>query len=298
MNHPVNDCCCKGFYSAANITSMYNYGYHFIVSMTMGNKTARDAVDGVMNILRHPRNLNSTAGGDDLYACSVDTHWNAEGMDRPCRIHVYTRPTEEMSARNINFDRKLRKCLEELNGGSFIAEHAALYGKYFKEIPNTDGTVSYGYDDEKISLSENRYSGYICIITDDMAKDATEILDIYRDKDGVEKIFDDIKNAQDCKRLGLQSRETMEGKMFVVFLASILMSEVRQRMKACDGKEWMMELLRRSLDKITTSRIAYSNSRKPRELNSIVSLTQRKCLSSLLKVEEKEVEGVLFKILV
>jgi transposase len=158
----------KGFYSAANITSMYNYGYHFIVSMTMGNKTARDA---------------------------------------------------------------------------------------------------------------------------------TEILDIYRDKDGVEKVFDDIKNSQDGKRLGVQSRETMEGKMFVVFLASILMSEIRQRMKACDGKEVTMELLRRSLDKITTSRIAYGNSRKRRELNSIVSLTQRKYLSSLLKVEKKEVEKVLFKIL-
>ena len=72
---------------------------------------------------------------------------------------------------------------------------------YFKGTKDAEGNPCYDYDDDAISKSENRYTGYLCFVTDCMNLDVLATIEPYRDKDGVGKVFDDIKNAQDCKRL-------------------------------------------------------------------------------------------------
>ena len=52
-----------------------------------------------------------------------------------------------------------------------------------------------------------------------------EALRVYRDKDVVEKCFDDLKNLLDMRRLRMHSIETVDGRLFVQFIALILMSE-------------------------------------------------------------------------
>ena len=68
-----------------------------------------------------------------------------------------------------------------------------MYAKYFTLMNHADGSKAYDDNNATILKTDNRYSGYLCIITDDLQKDATEVLDIYRDKDDIEKVFDDAK---------------------------------------------------------------------------------------------------------
>lgn len=290
----------KGFFSTQNIGMMYSYGYHFIISMTFATKAAGVAVDEVRNTIHHPRNLIRTANGEYLYARAIEDHWNAADLHRDCKIHVYTRMTSDIQVRSGNLDLRLVDCLNELNDGKFIPSHASLYARYFTETTNPDGSKTYNYNDEAIASSENKYSGYLCIITDRTKLTSAEVIDIYRDKDGVEKVFDDIKNIQDCKRLNVQSRPAMEGKMLVIFIAAILISEIRRRMKLnYKGKDnWTMDLIRRKLNKIQISSVKTSYFRTPKELLSIISLSQRQILSALLKAKEKEVEATLKSIIV
>ncbi len=208
--------------------------------------------------------------------------------------------TSDIQVRSGNLDLRLVDCLNELNDGKFIPSHASLYARYFTETTNPDGSKTYNYNDEAIASSENKYSGYLCIITDRTKLTSAEVIDIYRDKDGVEKVFDDIKNIQDCKRLNVQSRPAMEGKMLVIFIAAILISEIRRRMKLnYKGKDnWTMDLIRRKLNKIQISSVKTSYFRTPKELLSIISLSQRQILSALLKAKEKEVEATLKSIIV
>jgi len=283
----------KGFYSAANISALYTYGYHFIVSMTMENAIAHQAVDAVRQQVRSPRTLIRTANGEHLYAMSVDAQWDAKATSHPCRIHVYTKNLDDNSARNFNFDLTLQECLAELNAGEPNPAHAALYAKYFVETNRADGSKAYDYNNATILKTDNRYSGYLCIITDDVQKDATEVLDIYRDKDGVEKVFDDAKNANDCKRLNIQSRPAMEGKLFVLFLSSILTSAMRFRLRSYNGKDWTLEAVRRNLDKICRDTISSTSSPPFQEVTSIITKTQRMYLSALLQVPESNVEAAL-----
>jgi hypothetical protein len=102
------------------------------------------------------------------------------------------------------------------------------------------------------------------------------------------------------KRLNVQSRPAMEGKMLVIFIAAILISEIRRRMKLnYKGKDnWTMDLIRRKLNKIQISSVKTSYFRTPKELLSIISLSQRQILSALLKAKEKEVEATLKSIIV
>ena len=51
----------------------------------------------------------------------------------------------------------------------------------------------------------------------------------YRDKDVVENSFDDLKSLLDIKRLRVQNYQTMEGRLFVQFLALILINSIRKK---------------------------------------------------------------------
>ena len=274
----------KGFFSSSNVSAMYGHGYHFILAMTLASSKTRDAMDEALRSqIRHPRNIIRTDSGQLLYAMGVKSHWDAEGLHRECMIHVYAQSVADISLRTSSLDIRLAECYEELNAGKFLNSHAALYARYFTEVEQSDGSRRYEYNDEHIAGRETKYAGLFAIVTDRMELSGTDVMNIYRDKDRVEKIFNDIKNVQDCRRLSVHTRQAMDGRVFVVFIASILMAEIRQRLRDCkDRDEMTMDLVRKTLDKISVS---YTGK-------------QTLLLSSLLKVRPSEVEKTLKEILV
>ena len=50
----------------------------------------------------------------------------------------------------------------------------------------------------------------------------------------VEKCFDDLKNQLDMKRLRMHSSATVDGRLFVQFIALIYMSALRKEMRQSD----------------------------------------------------------------
>ena len=170
-----------------------------------------------------------------------------------------------------------------------------MYAKYFTPVNHVDGSKAYDDNNATILKTDKRYSGYLCIITDDLQKNATEVLDIYRDKDDTEKVFDDAKNANDCKRLNIQSRSAMEGKLFVLFLSLILTSTMCFRLRLYTGKDWTLEAVRRNLDKICQDTISSTSSPPFQEVTSITTRTQRMYLSALLQVPESNAETALLQ---
>jgi transposase len=47
----------------------------------------------------------------------------------------------------------------------------------------------------------------------------------------VEKCFDDLKNSLDMKRLRMHTSATVDGRLFVQFIALILISAIRKEMR-------------------------------------------------------------------
>ena len=65
-------------------------------------------------------------------------------------------------------------------------------------------------------------------------KDPIKALEIYRRKDKVEKSFDNLKNDLDCNRLRIHSDQTMDGRLFIQFIALILSEKIQLTMNNAD----------------------------------------------------------------
>jgi transposase len=73
----------------------------------------------------------------------------------------------------------------------------------------------------------------------------------------VEKCFDDLKNSLDMKRLRMHTSATVDGKLFVQFIALILISAIRKELRS--SKLIEKYTVREMLQKIKTlTKIKYS----------------------------------------
>ncbi|MCL2459456.1 MAG: hypothetical protein FWF31_11595 [Desulfobulbus sp.] len=86
--------------------------------------------------------------------------------------------------------------------------------------------LSVKYDEAEIQKYRKRHAGFFCILTS-VKTDSGELLEACRRKDVVENCFDDLKNSLDMKRLRIHSSATMDNRLFIQFIALILMSRIR-----------------------------------------------------------------------
>jgi transposase len=88
--------------------------------------------------------------------------------------------------------------------------------------------------------------GYFIIITNGQNIDKYTILNCYRDKDKVEKIFDTAKNEMDGNGLRSHSAYNTDGRLFIKFIALIIYMRITQvmRNKKLFGKYSVRELLK------------------------------------------------------
>ncbi len=66
-----------------------------------------------------------------------------------------------------------------------------------------------------------RYAGFQVLLSTHI-KDPITALQVYRDKDIIEKCLSDLKNSLDMKRLRMHTIETVDGRFFIQFIALIL----------------------------------------------------------------------------
>jgi len=98
-------------------------------------------------------------------------------------------------------------------------------------------------------------AGWVVLISNDIS-DAKRAMSIYRDKDVVEKGFLRLKNSIDLGRLRVHSDNAAQGKLFVGFIASVIMSGINQVMSDKDlYRKYTMKELQRILAKLRIQEI-------------------------------------------
>ncbi len=83
------------------------------------------------------------------------------------------------------------------------------------------------YDEQRHADAEKELAGYFIILTNHY-KDPQHVLEIYRNKDAVEKSFNNLKSDLDLERLRIHTDEAMEGRIFIGFISLIIMSQMRK----------------------------------------------------------------------
>lgn len=242
----------RGFYSEANISALFKAHLKFLISVKMSLAFVKENLDPIYDGFR---SFESYSEKYDLYCRTVQAEWaytqfrpykkDAVSGSRRIYIHYYTnidRAAEEEKA----FDRKLNALHQELISGNRLPEHEKLYSKYFK-VTSTPKRRPKVRVNQQAVLDSKRYYGFFALLTNE-TMDAVTALEVYRNKDLVEKAFGNLKERLNLRRTLVSSEHSLDGKLFVEFLALIYLSYIKKQMQ--DSGLFKTFSLQQALDKV------------------------------------------------
>ena len=244
----------------------------FTLAVPLNNKWVQEAIDGIDNISGSEgyRKLDD----EILYVHSSLYKWGKD--NRRCYLHLYYNAYAK--AKEVDqFNEKLVLHKAELEEDKLVKKHQEAYDTFFiiRTTPKRGTVVS--YNKEAINKYIKKYAGFYVLLTNSI-KDPVKALRVYRDKDKVEKCFDDLKNQLDMKRLRMHHSVTVDGRLFVQFIALILMSALRDKMRksGLTAKYTVRGLL---LEMETLTKVKYSG--KYGHILTEVTKAQRELLGKL-----------------
>jgi transposase len=211
----------RGFYSEENVNALFEKRYHFILMTPTNRLWVRNIIDQHAEQMMHPERYRETGEDEVLYMASHLHKWGT----RRCYLHLYynaKRAAEDFD----KLTKKLLICKDELEKQTPQEAHAEFYERFFRIKKTPIRGLSVEYNDDEIQKYRKRYAGFFCILTN-MKMDSGELLECYRNRDMVENCFDDLKNSLDMNRLRVHSSVSMDSRLFIQFLAVVLMSKIR-----------------------------------------------------------------------
>jgi len=241
----------RGFYSEDNINDLYQNHLKFLIAAKTSLKFVKAELDKVRDFIRTWTNYSQKY---DLYAYSTKIDWDYS-QDRPYKgdtlkgkrrmyLHLYFNGEKALED-GKNFNIMLGKLHGELESGKRNPEHEKQYDKYFDININTTparGTKVVAIEEAIVEAKKNY--GYFALLSNEV-KEPLEALEIYRNKDLVEKAFGNLKERLNFSRTAVSSDQSLDGKLFVEFIALIYLSYIKKKMqdKNLFKKYTMHELL-------------------------------------------------------
>ena len=239
----------RGFYSASNIQALYRNHLKFLCGASTALRFAKEYIREIGSRKDYYEYYNSDL---ELYIFSKTIAWDYE-RNRPYKgdtiketrrmyLHLYFNP-DKCADDGKAFNRKLGRLKEELLVGKRVPEHEKDYRKYFaiKETPKRG--ISLSYRQEEIDAARERY-GFFVLVSNEV-KDPVTALSLYRMRDVVEKAFWNVKQRLNLRRTLTSSELSLEGKLFVEFVALIYLSCIKKKMETAGlfSRYTMHELL-------------------------------------------------------
>lgn len=220
----------RGFYSERNIKLLSGNGYKFTIPVPSNVGWQKKLIWEHRHTLVHPDNLLEDRGSI-MYGKTV---YKTTHHGRTWR-HIYFDPARKDKV-IASFMTKLKTLKDELEDSRLIESHSALYEQYFivKDTPTRGRKVTYNND--RIQEFIDSDSCYWVLISTS-AKTASEALEQYRERNGVELYFDDEKNLLDLRHLKNHNEQTIRGKIFVTFVSLIILAQLRKIIKDVEAKK-------------------------------------------------------------
>jgi len=225
----------RGFYSQKNVNDLYSHHYKFLMASKIYLKWIKTHIEEIQPHMVTRKHYSVDQG---LYMQSVTTNWDysytkprsQEKLQEKRRIylHIYyneQRATDERVRFNIYLDR----LEEELLHNKRDPRHEKAYQRYFTITQTPKRGIHITANDEAIQEKEKNF-GYFVLISNSI-KEAKEAIEVYRSKDVIEKAYNDLKHRLNMRRTSVSSEEALEGKLFVQFVALIIISYIKRKME-------------------------------------------------------------------
>lgn len=225
----------RGFFSAANINDLYKYHMKFLIAAKLSLKIVKTHLDTVRDKMRVWPHYNQDY---QLYMYSLPVTWDY-AQDRPYKgdtikadrrmyLQLYYSPERALEDEKT-FNSSMAILQEELESGQRHPDHEKQYAKYF-EVRSTPVRGTKVIAKEEAMAEAKRNYGYFTLLSNEI-RDAVAALEIYRNKDLVEKAFDNLKERLNLRRVAVSSELSLDGKLFVEFIALIFLSYITKKMQ-------------------------------------------------------------------
>lgn len=225
----------RGFFSAANINDLYKHHLKFLVAAKMSLKLVTAQLDEGRGELRSFSNYSQA---HQLYAHTVPIKWDYSQErpykgdtlkeDRRMYLHLYFSPERSLENEQALIGR-LVAWQNELENDQRRPEHEKYYAKYF-DVKTTPVRGTRVLVKEDVLEETKRNYGYFALVSNEV-KEALDALDMYRNKDLVEKAFGNLKERLNLRRVAVSSEQSLDGKLFVEFIALIFLSYITKCMQ-------------------------------------------------------------------
>lgn len=225
----------RGFFSAANINGLYKNHMKFLIAGKLSLKLVKTHLDTVRDKMRIWTHYSQT---HQLYAYSLPIAWNYV-QDRPYKgdtikakrrmyLHLYYSPERALEDEKA-FNNRMTTWQEELESGQRHPDHEKQYARYF-EVKSTPVRGTKVIAKEGALADAKRNYGYFVLLSNEV-KEAWKALEIYRNRDLVEKAFENLKDRLNLRRMAVSSEQSLNGKLFVQFVALIFLSFITKKMQ-------------------------------------------------------------------
>lgn len=238
----------KGFASTKNINTMLSgaSAVRFLIAIPFTMSFAKRQVGSVSKDIDCFDNT-ITVGSDVLRGITKRRAWNSE---HDVFVHVYLNPEAALQAKNRLYAR-VQKLVDQVKRNPEKHLNNTDVKRYLiarkSEKNETGYTVNIRYE---VLSDELANAGWLVIISSHI-DNAKEAIQIYRDKDVVEKGFLRLKNCLDLARLRVHSDNAMQSKIFIGFIALILTAHIHKVMS--DNRmydSWTMKKLIKTLERL------------------------------------------------
>ena len=285
----------RGYFSLKNIRYFEKAGYEYVL-MTKGNaRFVQEAVEECGAILKNGYTGYIEEHG--LYGMTLEKEMFTK--DRKQYVHVYYNGIEaEKEKLNINEKyRRMDEVLEEkVERKLQRKEDLKQYENYYKVKYDDNGYfVSYQRKESRMRELVNK-AGYFVIVTS-KEMSAKEALDIYRDRDAVEKVFRMEKSYLGFDVFRVHTEGKLESKIFVSFIALIIRNELYQRLKPLykkNRKEYTVPKAIRQYERMGLTKLSdnkyhqrYSLTNKQKKLLEILELKESDYKKFIEKIKDQ-----------
>jgi len=212
----------RGFVTEDNFLCMHNMGFTFITAMPGKRLEALRLIDENKQGIRKAANRINEY---EVYGlqCPIELY----GLE--LQAHIYYDPEKQVldEKEMYAYIDRLRAELEKMSKSKRATKR---YKDYFVVDEQAQDTMTFELDTDKVDEKLER-AGIFILLSSKPGLSSSEVLKIYRDRDAVEKNFEQFENRLDFKRIRTHWTKTTEGKMFVGFLALILRSYMGRILK-------------------------------------------------------------------
>lgn len=279
----------RGFYSATNLRHILQHNFHVIIGAPWTSLQSQNVLKNHKHKLNTPKrsvHYHGTMLRHIMIPWTVDMGKNQQSKTINAHLFLDQKKRSELVS---NFEKNVFTIIENAEeifdkaaeAKSWIGENGGKYKKCLTVKQLGKGKFHLMRQPNKITTLTNRM-GYFIILTSGQDSEAIEpvpVLDSYRAKDKVEKLYDCLKNEDGQNRLRTGNNSSAYGRFFLNFIALIIRSELDKRMEqskirkrmttaglldevgkiksvtTASGKDILLEITKKQRDLISSLRI-------------------------------------------